>query len=203
MNIFDQDNYIKRYNKRLKKFGYDPRSLGWGGGKERQYLRFEKTLDFSKFTSNSITSILDVGCGFGDLGHWLSINFPNIKYTGIDINSNLIKLGKEKFKLDLSQNSVLNYKSNSFDLVVSNGIFNAKLNSVDQLQHLDTYLKCLFSISRFGIVSDFMSKYVDFQHPDSYHTIEQDVIDIFKKFTKRYIIRNDYLDYEFMLYLFK
>ena len=203
MNIPDQKNYIERYNKRLKRFGYDPKSLGWGGGQKRQFLRFEKTLDFSRFTSNTITSILDVGCGFGDLGYWLSINFPYIKYTGIDINPNIIKLGKEKFNLNLSQNSVFNYESNSFDLVVSNGIFNAKLNNVDQLQHLDSYLNCFFSISRFGIVSDFMSKYVDFQHPDSYHTKEQDVINIVKKFTKRYLIRNDYLDYEFMLYLFK
>lgn len=204
MNKKDIKKYLSRYNDRLQSFGYDPKSLGWGGGKERQNLRFETTLNFKNFTSSSINTILDVGCGFGDLGYWLSTHFPDIHYTGIDINSNLIEIGKRRFGLNLYQkNNISDFKENSFDFVISNGIFNAQLHHENQLDYFENYLFSFHKICRVGFSCDFMSKYVDFKHPGSYHTKEQDVIDIIKKFTKRYIIRNDYLDYEFMVYMFK
>ena len=204
MNKLDIEDYLSRYNSRLDDYGYDPKSLGWGGGKERQNLRFDKTLNFVNLTTQPIHSILDVGCGFGDLGNWLSSHFPNIEYTGIDINSNLIEIGKRRFGLNLyQQDNIFDFEQNSFDLVVSNGIFNAQLHHEDQLDYLDQYLVSFHKICSVGFSCDFMSNYVDFKHPGSYHTKEQDVINIVKKFTKRYIIRNDYLDFEFMIYAFK
>jgi SAM-dependent methyltransferase len=204
LNKQDLEDYLTRYNNRLDSFGYDPRSLGWGGGKERQYLRFDKTLNFVNFTSHPIHSILDVGCGFGDLGNWLSSHFPNINYTGIDINPNLVEIGKRNFGLNLYQsNNIYDFEENSFDLVISNGIFNAQLHHENQLDYLENHLFSFHKICRVGFSCDFMSQYVDFKHPGSYHTKEQDVIDIIKKLSKRYIIRNDYLDYEFMVYMFK
>ena len=204
MNKQDLEDYLARYNNRLNSYGYDPRSLGWGGGKERQNLRFDKTLNFINFTIQPIHSILDVGCGFGDLGNWLSSHFPNIHYTGIDINSNLIEIGKRRFGLNLYQkNNIFDFEENSFDFVISNGIFNAQLLYENQLDYLEEYLISFHKICKVGFSCDFMSTYVDFKHPGSYHTKEQDVINIIKKFTKRYIIRNDYLDFEFMIYVFK
>jgi len=204
LNKQDIENYLNRYNNRLENYGYDPRALGWGGGKERQNLRFAKALNFANFSTYPINSVLDVGCGFGDFGNWLSSRFPNIDYTGVDINPNLIEIGKEKFGLNLyHKNNTFDYEENSFDLVVSNGIFNAQLNYECQLAYLEKYLVSFYKISRLGFACDFMSEYVDFKHSGSYHTKEQDVIKIVKKFTKRYIIRNDYLDYEFMIYVFK
>lgn len=203
MNYLDKQIYIKRYNKRLIEFGYDTKSLGWGGGQERQFLRFQKAIDFINFSEHKITSVLDVGCGFGDLGNWLTGNYPSIEYTGIDINSKLIDIGLQKFKLNLLKCDLFDIDFGSFDLVVSNGIFNAELKHEDQLEYLEKYLNSFFSISRFGFVADFMSNFVDFKQQGSYHTKEEDVLNIIKKFSKRYIILNDYLDYEYMIYVFK
>ncbi len=203
MNNSDKQIYIKRYNKRLTEFGYDTRSLGWGGGQERQFLRFKKAIDFINFSEHKISSVLDVGCGFGDLGNWLSDYYPSIEYTGIDINTKLIDIGVQKFKLNLLNRDLFDIDFDSFDLVVSNGIFNAELKHEDQIEYLEKYLNSFFSICRFGFVADFMSNFVDFKQHGAYHTKEEDVLNIIKKFSKRYIIRNDYLDYEYMIYVFK
>jgi len=53
-------------------------------------------------------SILDVGCGRGDYGHYIktAVN-PDIEYTGIDVNEFAIKVGKHKYSnlnLDLHAN---------------------------------------------------------------------------------------------------
>ena len=57
---------IERYNKRLKKYGYDSRTLGWFKG--RQPIRSEVVSEIGELDN---CSILDVGCGFGDLDRFL------------------------------------------------------------------------------------------------------------------------------------
>ena len=36
LNELDKKNYIKRYNERLNKFGYNSKTLGWKGGYRKQ-----------------------------------------------------------------------------------------------------------------------------------------------------------------------
>lgn len=49
------------------------------------------------FSGNDST-VLDVGCGRGDFGHFIKtmVN-PNIQYTGVDLNQVAIKVGSEKY----------------------------------------------------------------------------------------------------------
>ena len=69
MNKFDKNAYIERYNTRLETYGHDIKTLGWGGDKARQFLRFQVSLELENFLNTSkIASVLDVACGFGDMG---------------------------------------------------------------------------------------------------------------------------------------
>ena len=77
---------IERYNKRLKKFGVKPKTLGWD--KERHFLRYHILLSQWTFNNNSL---LDFGCGFGDMYNYIQENKLNIIYNGYDINNDLIK----------------------------------------------------------------------------------------------------------------
>lgn len=50
------------------------------------------------FTINTgYETVLDIGCGRGDFGNHLLQQFPNIQYTGIDLNPLLIEVGKKKY----------------------------------------------------------------------------------------------------------
>ena len=71
MNSKDVNLYIERYNQRLDKFGYSPESLGWGGGKERQFVRFKALTEIGVEKHDSL---LDVGCGFADLYEYLKLH---------------------------------------------------------------------------------------------------------------------------------
>ena len=106
MNDIDKDMYIQRYNNRLKEHGHDIKTLGWGGDKKRQFLRFKIAMELP----DSIKSVLDIGCGFGDMGgEFLKKYYPNVKYTGIDINQSLIDEGKNKYPdLNLNCLDILN-----------------------------------------------------------------------------------------------
>lgn len=202
MNTIDKEMYIQRYNDRLKEYGHDIKTLGWGGDKERQFLRFQIAMELS----SSIKSVLDVGCGFGDMGgDFLKNHYPHVKYTGIDINSSLIEEGKKKYPdldikcLDLLQDNI----TEKYDLVCESGIFNFKLTKEDQLAYIEKMLTKMFEISNYGISADFMSTFVDYEHDGAFHMNEYEIIKMAKKLSKRFIIRNDYLDYEYDIYILK
>jgi SAM-dependent methyltransferase len=202
MNPVDKNKYIERYNERLLKFGVSPEALGWGGGRERQSLRFRVAMEFILFEKRPVVSVLDVGCGFGDFGVWLKQNIPNIEYYGIDINPSLIEEGRKNYGLNLSVTDVNSLPNASFDLVVANGIFNFRLQNESHEEYVQNMLGRFMEIARIGIAVDFMSSFVDFRHSGAFHCPESLIIETIKSRTKRYVVRNDYLDYEYTAYAF-
>jgi ubiquinone/menaquinone biosynthesis C-methylase UbiE len=202
VNPEDRNSWLARYNDRLAKYGVSPEALGWGGGRERQFKRFRAAIEFSLFGERPIGSILDVGCGFGDFGAWLAECKSEVEYTGIDINPALVKAGRERYGLNLSATDVTSVPDKSFDLVVANGIFNFRMQHEEHEAYIKDMLNCFMRIARVGIAVDFMSTYVDFSHPGAFHCPEVLVIDAVKLKTKRYVVRNDYLDYEYMMYAY-
>ena len=209
MNKIDKNLYIQRYNNRLKTYGFDIKTLGWGGDKAKQFLRFQICLELNFFLNknkNKINSILDVGCGFGCMGGgFMKDNYPHIKYTGIDINPKLIEEGKNKYpELDLRCMDIIEDNfDEKFDLVCESGIFNFKLKSENQIKYIESMIFKMYSLSNYGISVDFMSTFVDFKHDGAFHMNEFDILKIAKQFSKRVVLRNDYLDYEYAVYILK
>lgn len=205
MNEIDKKSYMERYNKRLQEFSYSPKTLGWSDDKEKQLLRFKIALESSLFTKRKINSVLDIGCGFGDMGGLLMKNdYPNLIYTGIDINENLINKGKELYpELDLRVGNILEMDINKYDLVCASGIFNFELKNENQLDYMQKLINRFYELSNSMVSVDFLSTYVDFKHDGSYHTKVEDIFNIAKQLSKRVIVRNDYLDFEYCIYIIK
>ena len=90
-----QENYkkiIKHYNKLYKKYGYSEKSIGWG--KNRKNLRYH--ILCSNFNLN-YKSILDFGCGFGNLISYLNCYYKNFEYTGLDINEKFLEKARKHY----------------------------------------------------------------------------------------------------------
>lgn len=203
MNKRDIKIYQNRYNERLLKFGYSTKTLGWGGGKERQLLRFKTHLEIG-FKEND--SIIDIGCGFGDLYFYLKENYSQFYYNGIDINPKLIEKGKEIYpNLNADCIDILNTRKKlNSDWVISTGVFNAKLNYEDNFSHICLMITKMIEICNKGVSVDFISTYVEYRQENSYHTDPRKLIDFLKlNLKKRFILRMDYLPFEFCIYIFK
>jgi len=74
---------IDRHRDALLHFGYSPNSLYWSN-REIQELRFQILLGTN--TPPSVSSLLDVGCGFGDLYNFLKPQAIKTDYTGMTPN---------------------------------------------------------------------------------------------------------------------
>ena len=207
MNNIDRKKYLDRYNARLSKYGYDPRALGWGGGKDRQITRFKNLLGVADYISAETSSVLDVGCGFGDLNFYLESFFPKVSYTGIDINENLIdmakKLNNQRGQFYCGTLSELNSIIPSNDLVIESGIFNAALDGEDQIKYIENSLREMYEKCNYAIAADFMTDRVDWQSEGAFHLAPEKALSIAMSIGRKVVLRNDYLKYEYCIYIIK
>lgn len=203
MKAEDRTDYIIRYEKRLQEYGYSPATLGWGV-QGRQEVRFSVLANLVLRSPDS--SVLDVGCGFGDLYGFLNRQGWHGAYTGIDIVPGLLRVARQQYPgIDVREADVTDEaeRSQSFDFVVASGVFNAALPSGDNEIHIEAALDSMYRCSRTATCVDFLSTYVDFRKPGAHHTDPGWALALAKKFTRRVLIRLDYMPYEFSLFLFR
>jgi ubiquinone/menaquinone biosynthesis C-methylase UbiE len=89
-----------------------------------------------------VESILDAGCGEGEITNLINMNYNNIKkLQGIELESEVVEEANIRFpELDITQGSIYNlpFPNNSFDLVVT----------CEVLEHLDNPSKGIEEIIR-------------------------------------------------------
>jgi SAM-dependent methyltransferase len=199
----DRLEYVQRYEKRLREFGYSPETLGWGVH-GRQGVRFSVLAELALREPQS--SVLDVGCGFCDLYEFLQQRGWRGRYTGIDIVPGLLNVARQRHaSLDVREVDITE-KSTSldrYDFVIASGAFNAKLSAGDNQAHIELALQRMYQCCGHAVCIDFLSSHVDFQKEGAFHTDPGWVISAAKRFTRRISLRHDYMPYEFSIFLFR
>jgi SAM-dependent methyltransferase len=199
----DSQDYIERYEKRLEEFGYSPETLGWGKN-SRQEVRFAILSEYALNMPEN--SVLDVGCGFADLYDFLIQHRWHGQYTGIEIVPGLLNVAKERHpdldlrRLDITSEDI---SLELYDFAIASGVLNAKLKVGDNQAHIVNVLTALYRYTRVAACADFLSTYVDFQKPGSWHTDPGWALGVAKKLSRRVLLRHDYMPFEFALFIFK
>lgn len=201
MDELNKDIINRRYNRRLVEHGNNMEALA-SGTDERRQLRYDILCGVG-ITAGS--SVLDVGCGFGTLSKVMRSRGLDVKYTGCDINPNMIEIARssyplEKFLVADLQNDDL---GRTFDFVVSTSSFNNPLVGLDQYDFVADLLQRAYNLSNVAIAFDFMSSYVDFRTEQAFHYEPERLFSIAKKISKRVCLRHDYPLFEFCVYIFK
>lgn len=94
MDLLDTITIHQYHNERIKQFGAaNPKSLGWKTT-EGQLARFEILSGIGNLNN---TSVMDVGCGHGDLRGYLAEKFTGIRYLGIDQVEAFLDVAIEKY----------------------------------------------------------------------------------------------------------
>jgi len=141
--VQNQDFYSSAY----KKYGISARGLNWSG-KDSQYIRFEVITDILK-DELSTCSIVDAGCGFGDLYlFWQKTGLHVKSYVGIDSMQNSIKICQERLpKTSFTCKDILKDELPCADWYVASGT----LNILNDFQTW-LFLEKILAYSRKGIV---------------------------------------------------
>jgi len=88
MNLIDKATILHYHRHRMALFGEDSvRRLGWRG-EDSQHKRFAAIAAAADFSGRTV---LDVGCGCGDLKRFLDRRFTGFSYIGVDLMPGFIQ----------------------------------------------------------------------------------------------------------------
>jgi SAM-dependent methyltransferase len=196
----DRNIYRARYLERLAEFGHDPRSLGWSKGK--QEARFKALT--SRVDLTRVQTVLDVGCGFGDMYAYLRQRGFRGRYLGIDFIDELLDVGRSVYPdAELRNVDIDDFEPDErFDLVVASGIFNGVLEHEEQWARIERTLARMYRLAKFACAADFMSAYVDYSRGDTFYAEPERVLSLAKRLSRRVALDHHYLPFEFAIWLF-
>lgn len=202
ITVSEKRKITNLYGNRYKKFGRSHKTAGWGSA-EDQYLRFE--LLFRNINPKG-KSIIDVGCGLGDLVPFLNKRSRgDFDYLGIDICKPLLDDAKKRFSSDritfLVGDILEIRKLKSADIVVLSGALNFKIQS--NQTYAKNMIKKMFGLAKEVACINFMSSYVDFQTKKNYHYSPETIFRFAKSLTRWVSLYHDYPLWEFTIQLYK
>lgn len=196
MNDQEIELVLRRYSERLAELGPVPEALGWTKG--RHQLRYHLLLEPWQLTSGSV---LDFGCGFGDMYGYCREHFPSLRYCGFDLNPALIAAGRARYPdADLKAgNALRDDLDGEWDLIVASGVFNYLLS--DNWRFIEAMFELFARHARVGFAANFLSDRVDYRRDDTYHADPAAVLQLAYRFSNRVMLRNDYMPFEFTVYV--
>lgn len=176
---------------------------GWNEGDKD--INYRKLIKISELTKTPLfeSSVLDVGCGTGDLSAFLRMR--NITdYLGVDIYSPAIeraklKYPKEVFILGDILDGVISERK--FDFVICSGALTTNLAS-DNYKFLEAIIKKMWQLTGKGLAFNILSDEDKEPDPDLFFYNIQRVIDICQQIAPKAKIHIDKNSLSFQTHVF-
>ncbi|MGE5556921.1 MAG: class I SAM-dependent methyltransferase [Caulobacteraceae bacterium] len=187
------------YEDKLRTYGHDTRSLGWIPGCRN--IRLGVLTGIGNMDGSSV---LDVGCGFGDLYGYLKGKGLNVDYTGLDINPDFIDIARKTYPdarfivADFEDDDV----DGEYDWAFASGIFTLRIS--DNATFIRNILRKMFSICRKGFAANFLSPGTLNSSADTYWQCQPErILKFCRGLSKRVSLRCDYMATEFCVHVYK
>jgi SAM-dependent methyltransferase len=195
----EKNALIQLYEDRFAAMGYDMRTIGWNGRAD-QGLRFEVLCDVADLSGRSVC---DVGCGFGDLYDYLASRFRGVTYTGIDLAPSLVGKARELHTgADFRVHDILEQRlTERFDYFLLSGALNYRF--AENMKLTRDMLALMFELADEGVAANFLTSYVNYEHPRNFHHNPEAVFALARSMTRWVTIRHDYPLWEFTLFMYK
>ena len=195
----NNNKIVLNYYDKLNKSEYENyKKVGWGS-LESQTQRFKILTQIGLINKKSI---LDVGCGVGDLYGWLLKNNYTLTYEGLDINPNLIESAKKKYP-DISF-SCSDFLCESFiktyDYALLSGALTVPQNNQSEL--IFKVIEKMFLLSKYGVALNFLSVFSDYFEPNLYYADPSEIIRMSSSISKKFILRHDYMTHDMTIFIY-
>jgi SAM-dependent methyltransferase len=199
VNIFGWENLSEDYEESLEKYGASPKALLWWDYRSMA-IRFRQLV---KDLNIDDKTILDAGCGMGDLLPYLYAESTNFKYLGVDKNKGFIEIAKKRYEgHDFKEADPFDKQIGTYDVVISSGVMNG--NYKGWLEERKRMIKMLYShcqeVLAFNmagglrpIANDSLIAYAD----------AKEIYDYCATLSDRVILRAHYLNNDFTVVMYK
>jgi SAM-dependent methyltransferase len=199
MSFFNLSDLTEDYEKSLKEYGAGPKALLWWDYRSMA-IRFRELV-----TDISIDgkSILDAGCGMGDLLPFLYAKSTSFRYLGVDTNKGFINIAKERYEgHQFKVADPFKHKVGDFDVVISSGVMNG--NRPGWLEQRKQMIKALFDQANQALVFNMAGGLKPIKHDSLIaYADAQEIFTYCGTLSKRVILRTQYLKKDFTIVMFK
>jgi SAM-dependent methyltransferase len=197
----DKEKIALRYRERIRDRGHSPAALGEPKG--RQAFYFDFLLKFDGLEPSD--SIVDIGCGYGDLFGYLRSRGWRGEYLGIDIIPELIEEGRRRYPdatlrvQDIQDEAI----GGPFDWCMCCHALTSDTQNVPFLRHTEDMLRIMWAGCRKGLIFNMLSPLADYTNAIHARPRFGEVLDIVSGLTQRFVVRHDYMPFEYAIYAYK
>jgi len=200
--VLEQDRVetCERYRSRWLEYGYDPRTLGWT--KDCRRVRFAAA--FEGLRPDDYASVVDLGCGFGDLLDYLRTRGWQGRYTGVDLTPELLNEAARRHAADDRAAFVCGDFQHldlpQSDAAIALGVANHRLHE-DNLAFTARTIEKMWAISSRVVVCDFLSSAAepDRRRDDLFYADPRDIYQLVSPYSRRIMIHHAYMPFEFQV----
>ncbi len=195
----EEERISAYYDQLVDRHGRGPRALD-ASSNESLNVRYAALSEVGDMTGKSV---LDVGCGFGDLGVFLGGRYDRVRYHGIDISRRMVEEGRRlhpALTLDIGTVSGMP-ETATYDFVLASGIF--YLLRDDPLQRMGEILKLMFALATEAVAVTSLSAWGKEQHPGEFQIDPGAALELGHSLTKGVVLRHDYHPGDLALYLYR
>lgn len=179
MRELSKEYLIEFYSSRLKRFGESPEALRWTA--EGQKERYGWLMDMLRIDDGD--SVLDYGCGLGDLCGFITRQGRHIRYTGADINPELIERASRRYPegrflvMDVEEDPL--GPDETYDHIVLCGVFNNRVEGATQ--SLMNVISLLHPLAEKSLAATALSAMTSDRQPDINYIDPDDLLSFAKR----------------------
>jgi SAM-dependent methyltransferase len=197
--VSDEGRIAAYYDRRVDQFGHDPRAVDASS---------QASLDVRYAALCAVTDlggkrVLEVGCGFGDLGAYIHERHERVRYRGIDLSPRMVEEGRRVHPgLDLEVANVLALPAaQDYDVVLAQGIF--YLLRDDPEARVRALVERMFALASEAVALTAISTWAAEPDPDEFQLDPAVALSIGRSLTKAVVLRHDYHPADLTLYLYR
>lgn len=192
---------LGRYAKRIEEMGHSAAALG--EPKERQAFYFDFLAQVEGLQASD--SIVDVGCGYGDMFDYLRCRGWQGQYLGIDINPQLIEEARRRYPgadfrvMDIQETAL----KKTYDWCFCCHALTSDTGGTSFIAHLESMLQIMWRFAHKGLVFNMLSPLADYTNPIHARPPFAAVLGEVSSLTNRFTVRHDYMPFEYVVYAYK
>lgn len=197
----DDERSIRYYTALIERYGVDVRAVDWGS-RESQVIRFSVLAQVGQLNG---ASVLDVGCGMGDLFGWLKRVGMELKYTGIDITPKMIEIAQQRFpeaQFELKNPlDVEDSEAERYDFVLQSGILTHRQDS--PFLFLKVMVEKMFLLCSRAVAFNSLSSWASDKERGEFYADPLETVAFCRTLTPWVVLRHDYHPRDFTIYMYK
>ncbi|MGH2885576.1 MAG: class I SAM-dependent methyltransferase [Solirubrobacteraceae bacterium] len=195
----DEERIAVYYDRLVERYGHDPRAVD---APSRESLDIRHAV-LAELADMSGKSVLEVGCGFGDLGASIRERYDRVTYRGIDLSPRMVQEGRRVNPgLELEVGNVLDLPgAEAYDFVVAQGIFYLLREAPEE--RMREIVTRMFTLASEAIAFTAISAWAAERNPDEFYVDPRVALELGHSLTRSVVLRHDYHPGDLALYLYK